>query len=348
MAGNDRWWDEEETEDPKEVVEEMLNEAEINRLRREAELAQAKHEVEIAKLKEQAPEAAVSSSDGIPISPIEPVADSMKSDVERTIEQTGGGVLGLWWLTPGEAFSIGIAAMLSVFFFGIGSIVAGSESDWYPVQAEVIEKYPGFYWIEHEECDDYECWVTHYELECWADLDISYAITSGDFKGFYSSELDHYVLSYFDDYSGAEDDCLEFAENEALPIGSFFEIYYNSEDPSEIGQYPPEEFGVIFLFCCLPIFLVILVITIVNARFSNAPKYVYDSPNIDNNAEIHHHHHGGFGGGRWGPRVNINFGRGVRNRRRGRRVSRSRSSRVISSGGGRRSGGGRSGGGGRR
>ena len=345
MAGKDRWWDEEESEDSKEVVEEMLNEAEINRLRREAELAQAKHEVELAKLKEQVPESAVSSSDGIPISPAEPVADSMKSDVERTNEQTGGGVLGLWWLTPGEAFSIGIAAMLSVFFFGLGSIVAGSEAEWYPVQAEVIEKYPGFSWIEYEECDEYECWVTHYELECWADLDISYTIASGDFKGVYSSELDYYVLRHYEDYSGAEDDCYEFVENEV----SFVEIYYNSEDPSEIGQWPPEDFGVVFLFCCLPIFLVILVITIVNARFSNAPKYVYDSSNTGNNGEIHHHHHhGGFGGGRWGPRVNINFGRGGRRMGRGRRVSRSRSRRVISSGGGRRSGGGRSGGGGRR
>ena len=44
MAKGDRWWEDEEEDSPKEKVEEMLDKAELNRLRREEELAQAKHE----------------------------------------------------------------------------------------------------------------------------------------------------------------------------------------------------------------------------------------------------------------------------------------------------------------
>ena len=57
MAKGDRWWEDEEEDSPKETVEEMLDNAELNRLRREEELAQAKHDAEIAELERREVEA---------------------------------------------------------------------------------------------------------------------------------------------------------------------------------------------------------------------------------------------------------------------------------------------------
>ena len=359
---DDQWWkdDSEEEVGAKEKVEDLLNDAEIKRLEREEELAQAEHEAKLAALREKE-----SQASGIPLSGapdetlVEVFASGAGGDVDgdgilsdrekdKIAKETGGGVFGLWWLSKGEAFSIGVAAMLSVFFFGMGTIVASGESEWLTTEAEILESYPGFDWIEYEDCYEDSWGDTYcdywYELECWADIDVSYAVASSE----YTAEVDRYPITTLGDYEGAEDDCMQFEVNEAIPIGSTVTLYYDTEDPADIRTYPPSDVGVIIFFCCLPIFLLILIVTIVNARFSNAPKYVYapssgGQSHHDGSNVVHHHHHGGFGGGRWGPR--FYFGRPSR----GGRI-RSRSRRV-SSGGGRRSGGGggrRSGGGRRR
>ena len=355
MAKEERWWDEEK--DTKEKVEELLDDAEIKRLEREEELAQAEHEAKLAALREKE-----SQASGVPVSEapgetlVEVVTggvggdmdgDGVLSDQERKekiAKETGGGVFGLWWLSKGEAFSIGVASMLAVFFFGMGTVVASGQSEWNTTEAEILENYPGYSWIEYEDCYEDSWGDTYcdywYELECWADIDVSYTVASSE----YTAEVDRYPITILDEYEGAEDDCLQFEVNEAIPIGSTVTLYYDTEDPTDIRVFPPSDVGVIIFFCCMPIFLIILIVTIVNARFSNAPKYVFSpsgerQPYHDGSNVVHHHHHGGYGGGRWGPR--FYFGRPSR----GRRV-RSRSRRV-SSGGGRRSGGGGRGGGGR-
>ena len=61
-----------------------------------------------------------------------------------------------------------------------GSGTGGTKDQWAETQAEVLEKYPGYDWVEYEDCytddwgDEYcEYW---YELDCWTDLDVSYSV----------------------------------------------------------------------------------------------------------------------------------------------------------------------------
>ena len=89
--------------------------------------------------------------------------------------------------------------------------------------------------------------------------------------------------------------------------------------------------------------------TLLNARFSNTPKFTYSfnqgfsGPNQDGDVVVHHHHHGGNYGSRMGGR----FGPLMIGRRRGRLGGKSERfvSRRRISGGGRSRGGGRGGGG---
>ena len=334
---SDRWWEKEEP-NSKEKVEEMINESEIERLRREEELSQAEHEAELAELEKR--ERIAKGEAGKLVA---------TSDGGQPTDSSVGGVLGLWWLSPGEAVAIGISAMLVVFFFGMGSIVSESESEWYQTEAEIVAKFPGWDFIEIEECYE-DSWGDtycdyYYDIDCWADLDVNYFVGMMEYDG----EADGYRVYSEPDYEGAELDCVDYVENETLAIGSMVTLWYDSEDPRDIRVSPPQYVGWIIFFCCGPIFLLILVVTLVNARFSNAPKnfYIADStgavrtqsghfhtPNV-----VHHHHHGGGRG--WF------FGRG-----RGSGGRTSRRTRRVSSGGGRggggRGGGGRGGGGGRR
>ena len=60
MANKDRWWDKEETPsesagstDSKQDVEDLLNEAEENRIKREEELAKAEHDYKVAQFEKK-------------------------------------------------------------------------------------------------------------------------------------------------------------------------------------------------------------------------------------------------------------------------------------------------------
>ena len=101
---SDRWWDKEDP-DPKEEVENIINESEVKRLRREEELAQAEHETKLAELERRE-----RAAKGMPETPVATSGGGQPTD------PSVGGVLGLWWLSPGEAVAIGISAMLVVLF----------------------------------------------------------------------------------------------------------------------------------------------------------------------------------------------------------------------------------------
>ena len=78
--------------------------------------------------------------------------------VDSNSRELEGGVLGLWWLTPMEAVSIGISGMLVIFFFGMGTVVSAGESEWLQTDATITKSEHG--WVyEVEECyDEYDCY----------------------------------------------------------------------------------------------------------------------------------------------------------------------------------------------
>ena len=329
-VSSDRWWDKEDP-DPKEEVEEMINESEIKRLRREEELAQAEHEAKLAELERRE---AVAKGTPPPVVSEVPVGMG-----------NGGGVLGLWWLSPGEAVSIGIAAMLTLFFFGMGSLVADGEPEWATTDGTILKSEHG--WEVWENCDDYECWD---EIDCYAYVDYSYRVNEVEYV-----KVDVYQDMWIDyDYQGAEFDCEDDVEIHRFPVEGFVQVWYDVENPGDSELNEPVDASIVLFFCCMPIFLLILVVTLVNARFSNGPKYsevsaVQGQPGH----AVVHHHHGGGGSGNFFFFGGVPGGRGRRRhfRRRVASGGRSRRSSGGSRGGGGRSrgGGGRSrGGGGRR
>ena len=321
-----RWWDKEDP-DPKEEVEEMINESEVKRLRREEELAQAEHETKLAELERREADAKGTHTPVV----VSEVPAGMGND---------RGVLGLWWLSPGEAVSIGLAAMLTLFFFGMGSIVKAGEIDWATTDGTVLKSEHG--WEVWETCDDYECWD---EIDCYAYVDYSYRVNEVEYV-----KVDVYQDMWIDyDYQGAEFDCEDDVEIHRFPVEGFVQVWYDVENPGDSELNEPVDASIVLFFCCMPIFLLILVVTLVNARFSNGPKYseVSAVPGHQGNAVVHHHH----GGRGWGSGNFFFFG-GVPGRRGGRRRFRRKvtgGGRSRRGGGGRsRSGGGRSRGGGRR
>ena len=254
------------------------------------------------------------------------------------------------WLLEDPGYTVAaIVLALGLIATGFMAVTAGATKDqWAETQAEVLEKYPGYDWVEYEDCytddwgDEYcEYW---YELDCWTDLDVSYSVDNTT----YSSEVDHFPITTYQDYEGAEDDCFDYVENGTMPIGSFVTLYYNTEDPSEVRVNPPwdEIFG---LFLCGIIQLILLIVVLViayldvggnNVRFSSDGGRYYDEP--------------GYYDRPWHRRPW--FHRRRRYYRHRSSGSHSRTSRVTRSSGGRkgggrsgggRSGGGRSGGGGR-
>jgi len=246
---------------------------------------------------------------------------------------SGNGVLGLWWLSPGEAISIGLAAMLTIFFFGMGSLVASGEPEWETTDGTILKSEHG--WEVWETCDDYECWD---EIDCYAYVDYSYRVNEVEYV-----KVDVYQDMWIDyDYQGAEFDCEDDVEIHRFPVEGFVQVWYDVENPGDSELNEPVDASIVLFFCCMPIFLLILVVTLVNARFSNAPKYseVSAVPGHPGHTVVHHHHGGGSGSG------NFVFFGGVRGGRGGRRHFR----RKIASGGRSRGGGGgrsRGGGGGR-
>ena len=318
---SDRWWDKEDTV-PKEEVEKIINESEIKRLSREEELAQAEHEAKLAELEKRE-----RTAKGVPETPLATGGGGQSTD------PSVGGVLGRWWLSPGEAVSIGLAGMLTLFFFGMGSIVTAGESEWNSTDGTILKSEHG--WEVWENCDDYECWD---EIECYAYVDYSYRINEFEYV-----KIDVYLDMYTEmDYQGAEYNCADYVEIDRFPVGGVVQVWYDTENPGDSNLDKPISGSIIIFFCCMPFFLLILVVTLVNARFSNGPKYseVSAVPGQPGHSVVHHHH----GGRGWGSGNFFFFG-GGRGRRGGRRHFRRK---VTGGGRSRRGGGGRSRGGGGR
>ena len=263
----------------------------------------------------------------------------LNPDGESDGTKVYGGGSDHWLLEdPGYAVAAIVLALTLIATAFMAVAAGGTKDQWVEIEAEVLEKYPGYDWVEHQDCytddwgDEYcDYW---YELDCWADLDVSYSVDNTT----YSSEVDHFPITSYQDYEGAEDDCLNYAENGTMPIGSFVTLYYNTEDPSEVRVDPPwdEIFG---LFLCGIIQLILLIVVLVMAyldvggnsvSFSSGGGRYYDDP--------------GYYDRPWHRRPW--FHRRRRYYRHRSSGHRHRSSRVTRSSGGRR-GGGRSGGGGR-
>ena len=262
---------------------------------------------------------------------------------------------GNHWLLEDPGYTVAaILLTLGLIATSFMAVAAGGTKDqWVETQGEVLEKYPGYDWVEHKDCytddwgDEYcDYW---YELHCWADLDVSYSVDNTT----YSAEVDHFPITTYQDYEGAEDDCLNYAENGTMPIGSFVTLYYNTEDPSEVRIDSPWD-EILGFFLCGIIQFILLVVVLLFARFD-----------IGTGGAVALHV-GGSGIG-WGGHYYDEpsyydrpwhrrpwFHRRRRFYRHRRSGHRHRSSRVTRSSGGRRSGGGgrsdgggRSGGGGR-
>ena len=343
MSSGDQWW--KEDLDSEERIQEMLDKSEENRIRREEELEQAKHDVKIAELEKREREA----NRGITLDNSTNSLRTIDEDSKST-EIHDGGILGIWWLSSGEAVAIGLGGVFLIITI-IGGIMAISNSDSFEeVNGEIVGKYPGWKWIENEECFDDGYCSYYYDLECYVDLNIqilgSLNQNWSNYAGNPESVLDGYifrsdgnVIANLGDYDGAEQDCLDYGLNETFELGSTITLFYNTENPMDIRISDPLITAVstsaISGGCCLTIFLVL----ILNSRFSNAPMVntdlVSDKRNT-NDGDVHiHHHHG----------ITSRFGfarkRGHR-RRNSRIISRNRrnSQRQRNDGGG-RSGGGR-------
>jgi len=259
---------------------------------------------------------------------------------ERTIQEekkgSGDGVMGLWWLSPGEAVAIGLAAMITLFFFGMGALVMDSEAVYNTTSGVVLEDTSWFEEsFEYESCLYDEEWDEYYDCywevgyECSANVKYFFDVNGTEFRS-----QDGLFLGEW------SDPCREYVMNVELPVGSAVTVWYNPENPEDSMLEPPSDGGWIIFFCCGPFFLLILVVTLVNARFSNGPKTGWGSDlgiEFNSGGGYHRGPHYGQGGGYWGPR----FGPRFRRRARHRRV---RTSRRRSSGGrrsARRSSGGR-------
>jgi len=319
MADEERWWihDEEgEENSSKRSVEEALNKAETERIQRDKEMEEAQHELELARMGAE--------------------KEKLEEEGGQTtnLREEHGGVLGFWWLTPTEAVTIGLSTMLVVFFLGMGTYVAGDEPKWVETEAEILEVAGGWWEINYyEECDDWGCdWWE--DIDCFADLDVSHSINGVSYTG----EANGYWL-YIEEYynEGEEDECVHYAENVVPLVGTSVTIYYDPGNPSDILLEEPLPNSIMIFFCCIPVFLLLMVATLINARLNNSPKLIpgeHQSNETGGPTVVHHHHHGGWRGPRWG----FFWGGTGRHRRHGggRRTTR----RRTRSGGNRRSGGG--------
>ena len=180
------------------------------------------------------------------------------------------------WLLEDPGYTIAAVVLafglIATAFMGVAT--AGSSDEWAETEAEVLEYYPGYDWVEHEDAwGDY--W---YELDCWADLDVSYSVDNTS----YSAEVNHVPIRTYDDYEGAEDDCLDNMEDEHDGVVM---LYYNIEDPSEVRIDDPAS-ATLFFFICGFIQLILLIVVLLLARFdvggnsvnfSSGGRY-YDDP----------------------------------------------------------------------
>ena len=135
-----------------------------------------------------------------------------------------------------------------------GTVLPGTSwwEDEYEIEDCLYDEYTG---------EEYDC-IYYYEYECGAD--VVYEFTS---EGAIYSDEDVISLGFWGDY------CLEEVEFNILPLGSTIEVWYEKGNPENAQLNSPVETGFIIWLCCMPFFLLILMVTLINARFSNTPKY---------------------------------------------------------------------------
>ena len=331
----DKWWGKKEEEEAsKETVEEMMNHTEMMKIKREEEMAQAQHEFNMNKINQEMQ--GTKAGDSTPATP--------------TVRVNKGA---FDWMTddPGYLFLAIIVSLGIIVSLAASALAPSIDEVWGKTEGMVLE---GTEWIEYDdsyescEYDEYydeyyDCyWV--YEYNCYADVYYNYSISGTE----YFAEDELFLVSW-------SDYCLEYVEDEELPLNSTVEVWYKFDDngisqlesPSDVGEF----LTFLGLCCLLPILLALLFIMYFDG---NNDQYENLEPNSNN--EIHHHHHHG-GGGLFG---GVYFGspwyrRPWFHRRRSRRIYGGRGGIRFggirrSGGGGRRSGGRsrRSGGGSRR
>ena len=165
---------------------------------------------------------------------------------------------------PKSIVIVGVVAVLVIGVILIGFAASsvgdlGSDEEWIPVDSKIDAKYPGYNEVRVEDCytddwgDEYcEYW---YELECWVDLDVSYIVENTT----YNAQFDQYHIRNYEDYDGAEEDCLEYGQNGTMMEGTNFEIFYNSNDPSDARLEPPMSAAeMLFIGCTFGIILGIM------------------------------------------------------------------------------------------
>ncbi|HIE81817.1 MAG TPA: TIGR02281 family clan AA aspartic protease, partial [Candidatus Poseidoniales archaeon] len=214
-------------------------------------------------------------------------------------ESVGGGGTDHWLLEdPGYTVAAIVLALGLIATAFMGVATAGSSDEWAETEAEVLEYYPGYDWVEHE-----DTWGDYYwELDCWADLDVSYSVDNTS----YSAEVNHVPIRTYDDYEGVEDDCLDNMEDEHDGVVM---LYYNIEDPSEVRIDSPGFPATFLLFFCGFIQLILLIVVLLLARLDVAGPNVnsssggryYDDPGYYDRPwhrrpwfyhRRHHYHHG--------------------------------------------------------
>ena len=349
--GSDRWWGKDKPKDevdgPPQEDGDSEEEASTSDDARKEEIAQAEHEAKMAQIEFVESEAkrkqAWSEKTTPMVYDVDRDGDGEITREEKIAHETGGGVLGLWWLNPEEAITIGVSAMLVIFTLGMGMLISSEEVEWEVGEATVLL---GTSWWEEEyemeDClydeynDEYSACYYYYEYECGSDVDYEFTIAGVVYSG-----EDGVTLGTWDDY------CLEEVESNVLPIDSTVTVWYDKEKPENNQLSEPVDAGFIVWLCCMPFFLILLIVTLFYARFNNVSKDSFEGEShivegtpgmFRQGGGVHYHSHGRWG---WGSRM---FGRP-------RRIHRARSRRKTggrSSGGRRSTGGRRSGGGGRR
>ena len=134
-AEADRWWDKKESDEEDEGSSqgESTRKEEIDQAEHEAKMAQIEFEESEAKRK-----LAWSQKTTPMVYDVDKDGDGTITEQEKIAHETGGGVLGLWWLTPEEAITIGISAMLVIFTLGMGAIVSSDEVEWATAEGTVV------------------------------------------------------------------------------------------------------------------------------------------------------------------------------------------------------------------
>ena len=250
----ERWWDEEEeSESPtsKELVEDALNNAEAERIEREQEIAEAKHQLELARM--EAEKKRLKEASSVPWNSAEESPTAQKMESGPPIVSARSGLLGLWWLTRGEALFVTSATVFAVVISVIWTLGLINEPTYVEVSATIVAEEDD-YWIEseaeitgdgtngtgwfmddisgwYESCytdeDGYEYCDSYFvtEYECYADLHLSW---NGSGTVHYGWEYTPSIITPYD--------CLKLMED-YYEIGKTIPIWYAGSDPSQFQAF---------------------------------------------------------------------------------------------------------------